>query len=171
MKILIENLVTKYEAGRFSRREFVGYLTALFAVLSGPTAPAQESSKSTFEALDINHLAINVPDVEKAEDFYQKHFGLRTFHKFPDIRFMGFGTNFIAFFKDQKPGIDHFCFTLEKYDQQEAVKKLRENSIEPIIEDERTYLYDPNGIKIQITHDDHPGGRPKMTEELLKKIY
>lgn len=178
MTALLERIVNGYEMGRFSRREFVGYLSGAIAVLaearnisSQTKIQSSSDTKSTFEALDLNHLMLKVSDLDRTEAFYQRHFGLRTFYKQPEMRFMNFGTNFIAFTKSKEVGMDHFCFTIEKYEQKEVVRKLKENNIEAELEVDRTYLYDPDGIRIQIAHNDHPGGRPKMTEDLLKKIY
>lgn len=179
MESLIEKTVTDYEQGRASRREFLAGLTAIMAFASSASSQkmsANTRSQSTFHAIELNHLALNVRDLDESQKFYEKYLGLKLIRKIPKLRFMGFGTHFIALIKsnEKRPvGVDHFCFTLEDYDQNDVIKKLKLEGLKPETEFERTYFYDPNGIRLQVAHDDYPlkGGRPKLTEELHKKIY
>src|SRR5437763_16529039 len=71
MKDELENLLSAYERGRFSRRTFIAALSALLSVPSvGQTSPT-----APFVANGLNHVTLNVPDVSRSRDFYQHLLG------------------------------------------------------------------------------------------------
>ena len=176
MEQYIEKVVSEFECGHLSRRQFVGQLTAVIALLSGTdlTAVAQkESAEKGFTAIEINHLAVKVRDLKRTRKFYEDVLGMKLIKQIPGICFMACGTHFIAFMEKTEPGLDHFCLTLEKYDQADVLSKLKTLSIAAETEETRTYFQDPDGNKIQLAHDDYPSaeGRPPLSRRLKKKIY
>jgi Glyoxalase/Bleomycin resistance protein/Dioxygenase superfamily len=71
MESIISNLLTRFEKGSLSRRELVRGLAMLAA--SGTAAAAQE--EIDFKSADIDHVSIQVADLQRSVDFYQKMFG------------------------------------------------------------------------------------------------
>src|SRR5712671_222611 len=74
MSDVIEKLLSSYERGRMTRRELVASLATLAlapARLSAQTAPAPVAVRS------LNHVSIEVKDVQRSVDFYQRVFGLK----------------------------------------------------------------------------------------------
>lgn len=175
MQQYLEKVVSDYEAGKLSRRQFVGQLTALTALLSGAVSSAlgQEKDEKGFKAIEINHLAVKVTNLERTQKFYEEVLGLKLIKQIPGMCFMACGTHFIAFMEKDVPGLDHFCLTLEKYNQTNVLAKLKALGIASETEDTRTYFSDPDGNKIQLAHDDYPSaeGRPDFSRGLKKKIY
>ena len=71
MQKIISGMLDKYERGRISRRQLVQAFSALVAASTTARAVA-----STFQGVEVNHVALNVTDVKRSRDFYQKHLGL-----------------------------------------------------------------------------------------------
>lgn len=175
MEKLIEEVVKDYDSGKVSRRDFVGQITAIVALLAGANSAAlgQKESSSAFTAIEINHLAIKVTDLDRTQKFYEEVLGMKVIKRVPGILFMSCGTHFIAFMKRSEAGLDHFCLTLEKYNQAEVLEKLKALGIESKTEEVRTYFADPDGNLLQLAHDDYPTsqGRPNLSNKLKKQIY
>jgi hypothetical protein len=71
MESVISNLLARFEKGSLSRRELVQGLAMLAA--GGTAAAAQEGID--FKTADIDHVSIQVADLQRSVDFYQKMFG------------------------------------------------------------------------------------------------
>jgi hypothetical protein len=72
MQTQIVKMINDFEHGRLSRRQLIAYLTGMFAASLGGTiafadqqpgraAPQPADSAPTFDATDLNHIALNVP--------------------------------------------------------------------------------------------------------------
>src|SRR5947209_14776999 len=72
MESIISNLLSRFEKGSLSRRDLVQGLATLAA--SGTAASAQEAIN--FKAANIDHVSIQVGNLQQSIDFYQKIFGL-----------------------------------------------------------------------------------------------
>ena len=71
MEHLIDDLVTRFERGRLTRRELVQTLAAV--AVAGAGAPA---SAAALTAGSINHTSVLVSDMARSVDFYNRVFGL-----------------------------------------------------------------------------------------------
>jgi len=71
MESIISNLLSRFEKGSLSRRELVQGLAMLAA--SGTAASAQEDIN--FKTANIDHVSVQVGNLQKSIDFYQKMFG------------------------------------------------------------------------------------------------
>lgn len=153
MESQISNMVESYEHGLMNRRQLIVRLGALFATAS--VASSQEiqtaAGTSTFKGVGLNHIALRVTDVERSRDFYVKHLGLEVSRQsLPGNCFMNVGDNFVALFRGAEAGMDHYCYSIENYDQQAAAAKLRAEGIEPRLEAGRIYFPDPDGLTVQL---------------------
>ncbi len=168
MKSPIDTLLEKFEAGGISRRQFVGHLTALFAIFAGLdkglTNSEQMQVNSLFQVSEINHLALRVTDLDRSQKFYEDVLGMQLIRKLPNARFMSCGPHFVALFKSSEPKLDHLAFTLPSYDQGEVAEKLRSKGIAPMLEEDRTYFRDPDGYVVQIEHPQAWPGDGKRPE-------
>jgi catechol-2,3-dioxygenase len=71
METIISDLLGLFEKGSLSGRDVVLGLAMLAA--SGTIAGAQE--EIDFKTADIDHVSIQVADLQRSIDFYQKMFG------------------------------------------------------------------------------------------------
>jgi len=120
---------------------------------SGTRAP----DESTFKANGLNHVALNVRDINRSRDFYVKHLGITVAQNDPmsSSCFLTFGNDFLGLFQsDNEPKINHFCFAVDDYDFNDAVKKLEKQGFKQFY-GSNTYFKDPDGNHVQISSKTH----------------
>lgn len=149
MVSIIERFVEQFEKGHLSRRAFIGGLATVLHAASSKTANAANIQESLFQAVAVNHVALRVSDVKRSEEFYKRVPGLQGSGS-SSSSFLYCGSDFVALFKGNTPGLDHFAFSVNGFERDAARETLREAGIEPIIEGSRTYFNDPDGIELQI---------------------
>ena len=153
MKQFISDLLSRYERGQISRRNLIGGIAALATVAHD--APAQQ--RSTFNGVDVNHLALRVSDVKRSRDFYQKHLGLPVVRETSSNCFLGLGQNFLALFQNPNPGLDHYCLSIKDYEVGAVTEELRRQGLNPRQPSgsQRVYFDDPDGIEVQLSSSKH----------------
>jgi len=154
MQEQIVAVLDEFEAGRLSRRQFVGRLTALVAIAAqgGSDVASAQASDSTFEALGLNHLALRVTDLNRSQRFYEQHLGMELIPSGDRsaLRLMACGPHVLNLFKAAKAEMDHVCFTIADYDPKVAVDRLRRQNLTPDLQGDRTHFRDPDGYNIQV---------------------
>ena len=150
----IDRMIDAYDRGRLSRRRLMIELTGLFGVAAGLGA-AQDRPRptSTFAATEINHIALAVTDVSRSRKFYEEHMGLglRSDNS-PHSVFLDVGKrDFLALFRADKPGMDHYCYTVDDYQPADAVKRLEAAALKPRRRGNRVYFDDPDGLEVQVS--------------------
>ena len=148
-----ERILDGLESGRISRREATARLAGLLltAVTTGRVLAAEEGGQTTFQATGLNHLALRVTDVKRSKEFYQRHFGLSALSdNGAGSSFLGCGDNFVALFRSSDPGMDHYCYTVEAYDPDRVMKRLKEAGLSTRRAENRVYTADPDGLEVQL---------------------
>ena len=148
MEKTISQILASYEQGRLSRRGLIAGLAALFAT----TGSAQAS---TFKGEGLNHIALNVTDVQRSKAFYQKHFGLPVVLESENNCFLDLGPHFLALFRSSVSGMDHYCIAIDSYQVGGAVEALKSEGLESRRTGNRVYFHDPDGIEVQVSAVDH----------------
>lgn len=150
-----EQIVQQFEKGRLSRRQLVTRLMGLGAAMAviPDAARAGEDGKATLQATGLNHIALNVRDLERADDFYRAHLGLKVVHKQGDFLWvLGRGDDrFLALFRNDNPGLSHYAYTIENFDPDEVVRKLNAAGIKHRRERHGIYFSDPDGLMVQVS--------------------
>ena len=156
MQTQIIKLISDFEHGRMSRRQLIAHLTGMFAATVGATmaladqqtqlaAPSPADSTTTFDATDLNHIALSVSGVQRSEKWYQKHLGLKPTG---EEGFLTTGKGRLALFKGEKPGLHHYCYSIA--DPADAVARLKAAGLAPKRRGDRVYFDDPDGIECQV---------------------
>ncbi len=155
---IAETLIKDFERGLLSRRQLASQLIGLGAALAA-TARAAEASQgdpgaATFQATGLNHVALDVASVPKLRDWYIKHLGLKVVRESgEDNCFLGTGGGnefFLTLFRGDKPGLNHYCYTIREYNPDKAEEKLKAAGLKPRREGNRLYFPDIDGITVQI---------------------
>ncbi len=157
---VITRWISLFEAGRMGRRELIGRLGAMMGTLAGfgglASAQEPERPKSTFNAKGLNHIALRVTDLARSKKFYQTHLGMTVVRESESSAFLNCGEqHFVALFRGSQAGMDHYCYSIDDYDQKAAAKKLRAVGIEPELHGNRIYFDDPDGLQVQLAGPRH----------------
>lgn len=156
----IERLVVSFEEGNTTRRELIAGVGALVAgaacagraVAAAPAVPADDQpAEPTFKATELNHLALDVTDINRSRDWYVKHLGLSVTRQNGDHNcFLNCGPHFLALFKSSTAGMNHYCYSVNGYTAERAVKTLKAAGLEPTRRENRVYFPDPDGLTVQV---------------------
>ena len=119
MEFQITRMVENYEAGRISRRQLVQGLALIVAV--GPLT----GLSSAFQGVEINHVALDVTDVQRSRNFYQQLLGLPVVRESRNNCFLGLKRNFLALFQARSAAMNHYCIGIEGYDVDNVTAELQ----------------------------------------------
>lgn len=155
----INEMVGAFERGALTRRELVERMGAFCVAAAGVAHVAGADEKKpgggdgpTFQATDVNHIALRVTDVARSRDWYVKHLGMRvTSDNTPRTCFLSCGPDFLALFRGEKAGMDHYCYTIKDYDPSRAVETLKKAGLDPTRRGNRVYFPDPDGLEVQVS--------------------
>jgi glyoxylase I family protein len=152
----LETLLSRYDAGRMSRRDLLGALTAL---LVAPPAPEVGVAKQ------LNHVTVFVPNVERSHAFYRDLLGMAVLTKQEPGVNLRAGGGFLGLYpaeQGSKARIDHFCLGLEKFDADATRAKLAAQGLEAIVrlrgDTKELYFTDPDGLRVQLQDVRYRGG-------------
>jgi catechol 2,3-dioxygenase-like lactoylglutathione lyase family enzyme len=161
---LAEKILAAFEDGKMTRRQAARRLAflSLGGLLAG-RAGGEEAAPPLFAADGLNHLALDVTDVARSRDFYERTCGLKVIaDRSPNVCFLAAGEHYVGLFRSTTPGVDHFCFNIPVYDAGAVEAKLAGAKLAPFREENRVYFRDPDGITVQLSGkwDTWPGPRP-----------
>jgi len=138
----------------------------------------------------IDHVAINVKDIDKSVAFYTKVIGLKITEREPSKPgieyFLDCGPraligiiqaknlNDVHLFKEEGIGANHFSFQVHAKDFDPMVKRLEDNNVTIGYAKKRAkswslYFYDIDGNKVEVTAWPLEDNLPK--EHVRKEIY
>jgi catechol 2,3-dioxygenase-like lactoylglutathione lyase family enzyme len=156
-----------------------GALHSLAAVAGASRLIAQPAARPSIRVRALNHMTLFVSDPKRSLEFYQGLFGMPVQARQGDSALLriGPGPQYIALAAagpNRKPGIDHFCMTVEGFDASQALKILADHGVTRSDvagslkawtrmrrETLEFYLGDPDGIVVQLQDPKYcGGGRP-----------
>jgi catechol 2,3-dioxygenase-like lactoylglutathione lyase family enzyme len=151
MESIISDLVSRFEKGSLSRRELVGGLALLAASGTAAFAAQQELD---FKTATIDHVSIQVADLRRSADFYQKMFGFSVISEDKPLGIVRLGTNrTLVSLNHQSPAgiVDHFAIGVPRFTKDAAARYAMQRGATPL-DDPYAGLHvkDPDGINVQI---------------------
>jgi catechol 2,3-dioxygenase-like lactoylglutathione lyase family enzyme len=170
MMPLIESLLAQYERGTVSRRELVGALA--FAAVPGrltrrrrtpETGQGSQRQDGVLRGININHVNLQVSDLERSEEFYRTLFSLPPKREVPGRPYaldLGDGLSFLSVPEEEPPGvIDHFCVGVEDFDPERVAGAIQDAGLDRDLRvgTDNVYVTDPDGIRVQISWPDWGG--------------
>ena len=149
MQTEIIGMINDFEHGRLSRRQLIALLTGMVTASFGASNASanQPNTAATFDAVDLNHIALSVRDVQRSSAWYEKHLGLK---RMGSEGFLTTGKGWLALFQGDNPGLHHYCYSIPSYDPDVAVARLEAAGLKPKRRGGRVYFDDPDGIECQV---------------------
>ena len=152
METIISDLVTRFERGKVSRRELIGSLTLL--ATAGGAASIAEAQETPFRSTKIDHISVQVTDLPRSIDFYEKVFGLSIVNQDTDNEIVRMGTTkiLVSLHRKRPTGIvAHYVIAVDGFERESATRTLTQLGLTP---DENLdygfHVRDPEGIPVQI---------------------
>jgi catechol 2,3-dioxygenase-like lactoylglutathione lyase family enzyme len=159
MEVLVEKMVRDFERGALSRRQLVATMAGL-ATAAATMAPALAAP--SLKAINLNHVTVRVPDLQKTSKFYQEFFGMKLAQQSETIHILSVGDSFFGI--EQKPDVaalDHFDFGLEGWDAAAMRAKVQAAGLKPTPgsrgDDESFKFNDPDGFVVQVNGPHYTG--------------
>jgi catechol 2,3-dioxygenase-like lactoylglutathione lyase family enzyme len=157
----LDGLLSQYERGHLTRRQFLTATSALVATSSALAAPAGPLGKVE----TLNHVTMFVRDVQKSVRFYQELFDMPVLsEQSPGVN-LSAGSGFLGIYPAQQnaiPAINHVCFGLRNFDADATLKQLTDRGLQANIrmrgETKELYFNDPDNIRMQLQDIKYKGG-------------
>src|SRR5437763_14857687 len=146
MKGTISKLLEAYEKGKMSRRTLIQGLAVLAA---GSTA----AEAAGFQGSSINHISLQVSNLERSTDFYQRVFACKVTKRDGNNQLM-FGKDFVVI----RPGtpaakVDHFSIGVDNFKKESVTADLKARGVTPVDQEGGAgfHVVDPDGYPVQIS--------------------
>ena len=152
----MDTLLASYEHGWLSRRELLQAL----AVVAVPVR--SQSSDGVLRGRNLNHVNLQVSDVDRSVDFYRRLFSLppkRAITNRPFVVDLDDGS-FISLQASDRPGvIDHFDVGVDEFSPEPVSAALQRAGFDKglITGPDFVIVDDPDGIRVQISTVDWTG--------------
>ena len=158
MENIISKLLTDFEKGKMTRRQLVQSL-AMVSMTASAVSAAPEGKG--FKAISVNHISFSVPDYAKTRDFYADLMGMKVEKDDGKECYLTFGDTSLIARKtrqpDNKPYIDHMCYTISDWDGKAVQAELKRRGLNPRPgQNEYSFeVKDPDGFGLQIAAKPH----------------
>jgi predicted enzyme related to lactoylglutathione lyase len=154
METIISDLVQGYEKGTLSRRQLVQGLAMLAAAGAGGAAGVASAQQTPFTSTRIDHVSMQVTDLPRSIEFYEKVFGLRVVNEDKPNEIVRMGTTkiIVSLHHKEPTGIvDHFAIAVDGFKKDEATASLAKLGLKAEENlDYGYYVRSPDGIPVQI---------------------
>jgi catechol 2,3-dioxygenase-like lactoylglutathione lyase family enzyme len=150
METIISDLVSRFEKGTLNRRDLVRGL----ALLAAGTTAARAEDDVEFKTATIDHVSIQVADMQRSVDFYKKMFDFSIISHDEKLGITRLGnTKVLVSLNQQSPAgiVDHFAIGIPRFSKDTAARYLTQRGATPL-DDPYAGLHvkDPDGINVQI---------------------
>ena len=150
MESIISNLVSRFEKGALSRRELVQGL----ALLAASTTAAHAQETVEFKDANIDHVSVQVADMQRSVDFYQKMFGFSVVSEDKPHGIVRLGTNRTLVSLNREPPhgiVDDFAIGIPRFTKESAARYIQQHGATPLDDPfAGLHVKDPDGVNVQI---------------------
>jgi catechol 2,3-dioxygenase-like lactoylglutathione lyase family enzyme len=154
MKDVISKLLKSYDDRKLSRRELAQGLAVL-------AAGAGTASAAGFQGNTINHISLQVSDLNKSSDFYRKVLGVTVNVRDGSNQAM-FGRDFLVLRKGSPAGkIDHIAIGINNFNKDSVTADLKSRGVTPKEDTGGSgvgfHILDPDGFPLQLVTSANTG--------------
>ncbi len=148
MELTISGMLAKYEKGRLSRRQLVSGLSLL-------AAGSAKGQATGFRGNGVNHVSLQVSDLNRSADFYSKVFGGTVQKTDKDVR-VTLGRSRVILKRDAMSAkVDHFAIGVDQFNQDLVAEDLKRRGATPQTNEAVGFhVLDPDGYPVQVSSND-----------------
>jgi hypothetical protein len=147
MEHTISGLLASYEKGGLSRRQLVSGL----ALLAAGSASAQTAG---FKGNGVNHISLQVSDVDRSAEFYARVFAGTVQKTDKDVR-LTLGRSRVILKRDAPAKVDHFAIGVDKFNLDAVTADLKVRGAMPMNNEAVGFhVLDPDGYPVQVSSND-----------------
>jgi catechol 2,3-dioxygenase-like lactoylglutathione lyase family enzyme len=156
---VLDSLLTGYDRGLLDRRQL---LQALAVMVAPFQTSSGERAAGVLRGRNLNHVNLQVADVDRSVDYYRRLFSLppkRLVPDRPDALDLADGS-FLSIAKSDKPGaVSHFCVGVDGFSPEAVAATLKAAGLDRGLRmrPDSIYVSDPDGISVQISTVDWKG--------------
>ena len=156
MESIISDLLNRFEKGALSRRELVQGLAMLAA--GGAAAAQAAQAELDFKTATIDHVSVQVTDLQRSVAFYQRMFGFTVVSQEEPrgiIRLGNGSSNRVLVSLNNgspAPRIDHFAIGIPRFTSDTGKAYFTQRGATPLQGDYAGFhIKDPDGINVQVS--------------------
>jgi catechol 2,3-dioxygenase-like lactoylglutathione lyase family enzyme len=159
---IIEGMLTDFERGKLTRRQFAVSLAAVAVdTFAAPGALAAPLEPAGFRAVSLNHVTVRVPDLHRTSEFYQQFFGMPLRQQSSTVHILGVGQSFFGIVQGEgQPAVlDHYDFGIADFNADAVRARLSDLHLNfsDKTSKESFKFYDPDGFHVQVNGPDYVG--------------
>jgi catechol 2,3-dioxygenase-like lactoylglutathione lyase family enzyme len=149
MEHMISSLVSRYETGTLTRRDLIQGLSLLFAAQGS-------NSGDVIRVASINHVSLQVSDIQRSAAFYTRTFGLINEGSDANTARLASGKCHVSIRHGNPVGIvDHFAFGINRFNESAVTAELKRRGADARNEGQfGLHVVDPDGVRVQISEND-----------------
>ena len=153
MELIVSDLLTRFENGSLSRRDLVQGL-AMLAAGGVATARAAQADLD-FKAANIDHVSVQVVDLQRSVEFYQRMFGFSVVSQEQPRGIVRLGSGRVLVSLNNgspAPRIDHFAIGIPRFTRESGMRYFTQRGATPLEGDYAGFhIKDPDGINVQVS--------------------
>ena len=156
MEMIVSELVSRFEKGSLSRRDLVHGLALLAAAGGAGSAKAAAPAELDFKTATIDHVSVQVTDLQRSIAFYQRMFGFAVVsqEQAQGIVRLGNGDRVLVSLNNGTPAprIDHFAIGIPRFNADAGRRYFTQRGATPLQGDYAGFhIKDPDGINVQVS--------------------
>jgi catechol-2,3-dioxygenase len=153
METVIARLVKQFERGTLSRRALIQGLAALATAGAASRVEAQGVTVP-FASMGIDHISVQVADLQRSVRFYETIFGLRVLNQDEPNRIVRMGRDRVIVSLHEKAPtgiVDHYAIAIAGFNRDAVTTALAAQGLTAEENlDYGFYVRDPEGIPVQM---------------------
>src|SRR5476649_1200842 len=159
MQAIVEKMLTDFERGVLSRRQLAATLTG--RAVSAAAMPAALAAPS-LKAITLNHVTVQVPNLQRTSKFYQDFFGMKLAQQSETIHILRVGEQFFGLEQAAGPAkLNHYDFGLQGWNAAAMRAKVAAHGLKITPgsrgDDESFKFNDPDGFVVQVNGPKYTG--------------
>jgi catechol 2,3-dioxygenase-like lactoylglutathione lyase family enzyme len=157
----IERLLSDFDRGRLTRRQFAVSIAAIAGGACLPTRALAAPAPTGFPAVSINHVTVKVPDLHRTSQFYQQFFGMPLRQHAETVHILSVGDSFFGIEQGDPnvaASVNHFDFGIAHFNADAIRARLTELGLKFDGNSEESFkFHDPDGFLVQVNGPDYVG--------------